>query len=337
LLVLSLRVLRSESPRALLERIIAEEPFADAYWVGVQTRAGILVTGVTIRSVHILRIPGLPSTLPVLRSPAAATAHSVAPFLEAMMAQTPWRTIAVAPVPTSVPCPIMIGACASGEMLPLYSAGILKLLAETAAVLGHLLALARLARLNEALTAQSQALKPWLIAEDDRILSASPEAWRTVETLWRQESLDLKSDFARLPIGLCSTIGLDLPIQLGKTSARIAIRKAAFIPDLLTFTFSLPGQPGLDLEKLTATEHKILSLVLEGLSNRAIAEHLGRSIATIQNHVHAILAKLNAGDRRQLLLRAGRGITRPITVPPLEPVSNLGPPPILRKPFKLPS
>ena len=304
--MVSLRALRSDSPAGLLQAVLADEACVDGYWVALQARDGVLVTEVTPKGTRVLRIAGLPSTLPVLRAPTAATAPSVAPFLTAFSTY-PWRTLAVAPVPSSAPWPLILAATTSGTDLPFGHGNILKLLAATAAVFGHLIDLARLARLNDALVHQAEAYEAWLIAEDDRIVAGTAGAWHQVESAWRRDGLDLKTDYARLPLDLLSAVGLDLPVQLpGSTSARIAVTPADFLPPLLTVTFSRTGQPGLDLEKLTEAERRIISLVLEGLSNREISNRLGRSILTVQNHVHSILGKLQAGDRRELLVRAGR-------------------------------
>ncbi len=48
---------------------------------------------------------------------------------------------------------------------------------------------------------------------------------------------------------------------------------------------------------LTRREQEILSLMATGMSNRAIAEKLSRSEATVQNHVHAIFKKLGVRNR----------------------------------------
>jgi DNA-binding NarL/FixJ family response regulator len=54
---------------------------------------------------------------------------------------------------------------------------------------------------------------------------------------------------------------------------------------------------GVDLDALTAREQEILSLVAQGLSNKAIAVRLGIASATAKNHVHNILDKLNLRRR----------------------------------------
>ena len=47
-------------------------------------------------------------------------------------------------------------------------------------------------------------------------------------------------------------------------------------------------------------EEQIASLVSEGLSNREIAEQLQLSVGTIKLHVHHILLKAGAQNRRQI-------------------------------------
>ena len=59
-----------------------------------------------------------------------------------------------------------------------------------------------------------------------------------------------------------------------------------------------PGRPTpATIVALTSREREILDFLAEGLSNKEIARQLGISAATVKNHVHNILAKLNAGSR----------------------------------------
>lgn len=51
---------------------------------------------------------------------------------------------------------------------------------------------------------------------------------------------------------------------------------------------------------LTAREREVASLVKEGLSNKQIAIELGISPATVKNHVHMILEKLNMPRRSSI-------------------------------------
>jgi RNA polymerase sigma factor (sigma-70 family) len=50
---------------------------------------------------------------------------------------------------------------------------------------------------------------------------------------------------------------------------------------------------------LTQREREVLRLLVEGLTNRAIAERLSVSTETIKSHVHHIMQKLHVNDRTQ--------------------------------------
>jgi DNA-binding NarL/FixJ family response regulator len=52
-------------------------------------------------------------------------------------------------------------------------------------------------------------------------------------------------------------------------------------------------------ESLTPTEHKVLELIGDGLSNREIGEHLGLAEKTVKNHVTGLLAKMGFRRRTQ--------------------------------------
>lgn len=54
---------------------------------------------------------------------------------------------------------------------------------------------------------------------------------------------------------------------------------------------------------LTRQEQKILSLLIEGLSNNSMAEQLNRSRRTIENHVSSVLSKLQCKNRVEAVLR----------------------------------
>jgi DNA-binding NarL/FixJ family response regulator len=57
------------------------------------------------------------------------------------------------------------------------------------------------------------------------------------------------------------------------------------------------------LPSLTARESEILVLAEEGRSNKEIARHLRISSATVKNHVHNILQKLQVGRRGEAVAR----------------------------------
>lgn len=60
------------------------------------------------------------------------------------------------------------------------------------------------------------------------------------------------------------------------------------------------------LAPLSAREMEILELVIQGMSNREIAYHLGISHQTVKNHMTAILGKLGVADRTQAAVYALR-------------------------------
>ena len=57
---------------------------------------------------------------------------------------------------------------------------------------------------------------------------------------------------------------------------------------------------------LTEREREILRLVAAGLQNKEIAQKLGISLATVRNHVHNILEKLEVHSRLEAVLLAFR-------------------------------
>jgi DNA-binding NarL/FixJ family response regulator len=59
-------------------------------------------------------------------------------------------------------------------------------------------------------------------------------------------------------------------------------------------------------EALTAREIDVLEGLAEGLSNRAIAEHLRISDQTVKFHVASVMAKLGAANRTDAVRRAVR-------------------------------
>ncbi|MGH7715152.1 MAG: LuxR C-terminal-related transcriptional regulator, partial [Vulcanimicrobiaceae bacterium] len=62
----------------------------------------------------------------------------------------------------------------------------------------------------------------------------------------------------------------------------------------------------LDRAALTATERRILEILALGRSSKEIAAMLGRSTKTVDNHVSAILKKLQAQGRGEAVARARR-------------------------------
>lgn len=70
---------------------------------------------------------------------------------------------------------------------------------------------------------------------------------------------------------------------------------------------NLPPAPGLDL---TAREHGVLTLMIEGLNNTQIAGKLTVSPSTIKTHVSHILSKLGVASRTEAVTLALRNHIR---------------------------
>lgn len=72
-------------------------------------------------------------------------------------------------------------------------------------------------------------------------------------------------------------------------------------PELLALSYSEQPAVGVaQLARLTARERQIVDLVCRGLSNRAIATHLGTAEGTVKIHLNNIFRKLNVGNRTSL-------------------------------------
>jgi two-component system nitrate/nitrite response regulator NarL len=108
--------------------------------------------------------------------------------------------------------------------------------------------------------------------------------------------------------------------QLVEVLRRAARGESPCSPDVAdAFSRRAREKPGGDLAldgPLTKREAQIAELVVDGLSNKAIASHLSIELATVKNHVHRILEKLRVHSRGEAAARLrerGLGRRRPIT------------------------
>jgi DNA-binding NarL/FixJ family response regulator len=93
----------------------------------------------------------------------------------------------------------------------------------------------------------------------------------------------------------------------------VALRFAQPRPTAPRSTTSTPNGIGSqDDSSLTRREREVRRLLADGCSNKEIADACGISIATVKNHVHRILGKLNVQRRAQI---AHVSDDRPATVP----------------------
>lgn len=86
-------------------------------------------------------------------------------------------------------------------------------------------------------------------------------------------------------------------------SPRVLARLVARMPRTAS-----AGAPGIaradDVEALTPRQREVLLLIARGLSNSEIEAELGITRATCRSHITALLARLGARDRAQLVIAA---------------------------------
>ena len=75
-------------------------------------------------------------------------------------------------------------------------------------------------------------------------------------------------------------------------------------------THAKRGIERMDTLDITTREREIVVLIDTGLSNKEIAQRLGIEVATVKNHVHNILEKLNVTTRAQAANRLRGVVTR---------------------------
>jgi DNA-binding NarL/FixJ family response regulator len=66
------------------------------------------------------------------------------------------------------------------------------------------------------------------------------------------------------------------------------------------FVLSLPSPAEWLPSELTEAERDVAALVLEGLSNRAIAQHRKTSVRTVANQIASVFRKLKVAGRTEL-------------------------------------
>lgn len=115
----------------------------------------------------------------------------------------------------------------------------------------------------------------------------------------RKVDLDVRIVWwALVPTGVdySELIESDVSVVYWETSAEDIIAAMQLPAASLMRTISRP--------RLTHTEHTVLQLAANGLSNRAIAYRLSISESTVKNHLRHIAAKFNTSSRAQSVWQA---------------------------------
>jgi DNA-binding NarL/FixJ family response regulator len=89
------------------------------------------------------------------------------------------------------------------------------------------------------------------------------------------------------------------PMTLGMDSGRSASEPA---PDMMRHVDSYQTVPTVEALGLTARQHDVLLLLLQGKPNKHIARELNLSVETIKDHVAAVLRALGVNSRTQAVL-----------------------------------
>jgi DNA-binding NarL/FixJ family response regulator len=99
-----------------------------------------------------------------------------------------------------------------------------------------------------------------------------------------------------------SISGEELAAAVGRVSEGDAVfspRLAGFVLD--AFSGTIPeSEADPDLDQLTLREREVLRLIARGYLYKEIAQQLGISARTVENHVSAVLRKLQLSNRHEL-------------------------------------
>jgi NarL family two-component system response regulator LiaR len=94
--------------------------------------------------------------------------------------------------------------------------------------------------------------------------------------------------------------------QLRQAIGAVAEGRTFLMPGAAEALVRVVGQPAAPGADLTTREREVLTLLVKGLSNEAIASQLFVSRATVKHHVSQILGKLNASSRTEAVTLAWR-------------------------------
>jgi two-component system nitrate/nitrite response regulator NarL len=111
--------------------------------------------------------------------------------------------------------------------------------------------------------------------------------------------------------GASGFVGCQGSLEQLATAVRTVARGEVFccpaITAVLLGNVSVDARPSNGETHLTPREVEVLELIDEGLSNKQIAQRLQIGVATVKNHVHNVLAKLNVHGRLEAAARVRAG------------------------------
>jgi DNA-binding CsgD family transcriptional regulator len=174
-------------------------------------------------------------------------------------------------------------------------------------------AVAEIARENDLASLDGAALRCRGLAENDpEILDAAVSAYargpRPVELALASE--DAGTAFARRGMGERARPLLEQALEIYERlgAARDLARAEAALREagIRRGRRGPRSRPQIGWRSLTPTEHSVVDLVAEGLSNPQIGDRLYVSRRTVQTHLAHVFAKLDITSRAQLAAEAAR-------------------------------
>lgn len=136
-----------------------------------------------------------------------------------------------------------------------------------------------------------------------RLLEVAPGARVLVLTSFADDA----QIYAAIAAGAAGYLLKDVdPAALADGIRDVHAGRPALHPSVAARLMRQGGSPAPTHGDITAREHDVLRLVVEGLPNKQIAQRLGIGEKTVKTHVSRVLAKLGVEDRTQAAVLAIR-------------------------------
>jgi two-component system, NarL family, response regulator LiaR len=136
-----------------------------------------------------------------------------------------------------------------------------------------------------------------------RLIEVAPGARVLVLTSFADDA----QIFAAMAAGAAGYLLKDVdPAALAEGIRDVHAGRPALHPSVAARLMRRGGSPASAHGDITAREHDVLRLVVEGLPNKQIAQRLGIGEKTVKTHVSRVLAKLGVEDRTQAAVLAIR-------------------------------
>lgn len=144
-----------------------------------------------------------------------------------------------------------------------------------------------------------------------RLREAAPKL--TVAVISADESADMA--FGSLRNGAAGYLPKSLPEDVMRAALGLILAGGVYVPPLIMdrdfsndsqAPITASARPGNGAESLTPRQMEVLDLVLEGLSNREIANRLDLAEATVKVHMTAILRAYGVSNRAKVVGAARR-------------------------------